>query len=121
MINIKDKTVRELLNIWKGILKGGQERSEARIESVLAKYPNQKIHRTSGTPIIFDKTCSQEQRSIQRILCNYMPEHRNLIESEPDLTGYQWKISDYVELYFNHYYLVIEKLGEVIGNVSTKK
>ncbi len=121
MIDVKDKTIQELLNIWKGVLKGGQERSKARVESVLVKHPCQKINRTSGSPVVFDRVCSKEQRSIQKILCGYMPEHQNLITSEPALTGYLWKMLDYVELYFNHYYLVIAKLEEVIGNASAKK
>jgi hypothetical protein len=48
-----------------------------------------------------------------------LPEHEILILSEPtEILDFDWKIEDYLELYSNHYNLVVIKLLEIVEKLN---
>lgn len=101
------ESVKSFLVVWEQLLETGRIASNKK-----QKDPNKRIHRTTGSPIIFDRSSWKEQINIQKSLTHLMPEYKDLINSEPALNGYEWKTSDYIELFFDHYELVIYKLKE---------
>lgn len=109
-------STQQMLNVWSSLLKLGIINANDTVDEILKRDPDKKIHRTNGPPIVYDRLTSQSQIEIQAQLCKLMPEHTDVINSEPALTGYNWKIKDYVELYYNHYNLVIIKLKETLCN-----
>jgi hypothetical protein len=67
----------------------------------------------TGKKQIFDYVSEKRQKEIQNRLYYLMPEHTMLIASEPCILDEEWNVSDYIELYYNHYALVIEKLRKI--------
>lgn len=109
-------STQRLLNVWSSLLELGVNNANNTVDEILKRDPHKKIHRTNGPPIVYDRLTSQSHIDIQTQLCKLMPEHTDIINSEPALTGYNWGIKDYVELYYSHYNLVIIKLKEILCN-----
>jgi len=74
-----------------------------------------RIKRTTGIPVIFDLESYESQTKIQKSLCEELPQWINIINSKPAISGYAWVRRDYIELYFNHFRLVVEKLHGIIN------
>lgn len=104
------------LKSWELVLQTGKKISLENIAKRLEKDPNERIHRTDDPPIVFDRKFYAAQRDIQSQLTQQFPEHTELINSVPAITGYEWKIVDYIDLYFRHFHLVIQKLRKKLCN-----
>ncbi len=106
--------VRELLKQWTTLINMGEQASKTKAE----KSPDGllgRIKRTTGQPVIFDFETYDDQRIIQNSLCMELPQWSNVIRSKPEvMDGYQWTRSDFIELYFGHFRLVVEKLRRII-------
>ncbi len=112
------REIQQLLSLWKSTLRLGFNNSNDIVDEIRKRDPQKKIHRTTGPPVIYDRLTFHSQIGLQAQLCKLMPEHIEIINSEPALTGHDWPIKDYVELYYNHYNLVVTKLKEILCNVA---
>ena len=75
-----------------------------------------RIKRTKGDPVIFDADSFLRQKVIQKDLCTAMPGKAPLIRSKPELMdGYAWIKIDFIELYFEHYRIVTEKIRAIVN------
>lgn len=78
-----------------------------------------RIKRTTGNPIIFDLETHRSQKTIQNLLCQELPQWADLVRSQPDIMdGYQWTRKDFIDLYFGHFRLIIEKLQQIINQIT---
>jgi len=102
------------LKTWELILETGKEMSLEKTSEILLKNPNARINRIDNPPIIFDRKFYIAQKRIQDTLTQQHPEYSDLINSVPPITGYAWKIVDYIDLYFSHFNLVVQKLKESV-------
>ena len=59
---------------------------------------------------IFDYISEKRQKEIQNKLYYLMPEYSFLISNEPPIFDEEWPVEDYIELCYNHYMIIIEKL-----------
>ncbi len=106
--------VKKLLAEWTIVLEEGRNTSNVNAKEIKGDDPSKRIHRITGSPVIFDRQSFNRQLNIQKELYKHMPKQRGLIKSEPALGGFAWPISDYIHLYFDHYELVVLKLKEVL-------
>lgn len=114
---MNSELVDQLLIQWDGILTAAEVHINEKINK-FSEGRHTRIRRTEGRPVVFDFKTALRQREIQDRLGAELPQLANIIRSEPALQGYNWKVGDYVELYLQHYRLVIQKIKEVIANVS---
>jgi len=59
----------------------------------------------------------QEQQKIVDELCQELPQLEELIRSEPYLENLEWKTMDCIEIVFNHYNLVIQKVRDFLRDL----
>lgn len=102
-----------LLSEWDFVLEDFSTRTIKQAE-LFANGPNTRIHRVEGPPLVFDITSSNKQKQIQESLSKELPDLKELINSEPAIQGHAWTVGDYVELYVEHYKLVIQKVTEAM-------
>lgn len=108
--------VENLLIQWRELLKLNAKNSKekaSRLKGGLGKRVQ-----LNGRVVIFDYETIKTQNQIQKQLIELLPEHESLILSEPAILDFDWKTEDYLELYANHYNLVVNKLLEVVGKVE---
>ena len=110
------ETVEKLLNQWKQLLKINAKNSKEKAS--LLKGGLKRRVKPEGKAVIFDYQTSKIQLQIQNQLIKLIPEHETLILSEPAILDFNWTTEDYLELYNNHYNLVINKLLEVVEKVK---
>ena len=118
MNNDTAKATQQLLRVWSLLLVSGRASSNKSANTIKKTDPEKRIHRITGPPVVFDRVFCGAQIELQKSLSILMPEHVELINVEPDLNGYHWKISDYIELYFDHYELIVAKLKETFCAVE---
>jgi hypothetical protein len=115
-----DKTtyelIEKLLEQWKKLLKINAKNSIEKASRL--KGGLKRRVKLEGKAIIFDYQTIKIQNQIQKQLIELLPEYEALILSEPAILDFDWKTEDYLELYSNHYNLVVDKLMEVVGKVS---
>jgi len=115
-----DKTTYELseklLEQWKKLLKINAQNSLEKASQL--KGGLKKRIKIEGKIVIFDYPTTKIQTQIQKQLIKLLPEHEKLIMSEPAIFDFDWRVEDYLELYSNHYCLVVNKLMEVVGKVN---
>jgi len=107
--------VERLLEQWKIVLRLNAKNSLAKASQI--KGGLKKRIKFEGKIIIFDYPTTKAQHQIQNELLRLMPELQALIVSEPAILDFDWITEDYLELYNNHYNLVIEKISQVLGRV----
>jgi hypothetical protein len=107
-----------LLAEWKRILDTGRVTANGKAAEIVRRDPEKRIDRISGQPVIYDRFSFQRQRQIQKRLVDQLPQHKDLILSVPALSGHPWKILDYIELYFNHYEIIVKKLKEITSHAQ---
>ena len=112
------ESIEGLLTKWHGILIAAKMRIDSKIDQ-FSNGRDTRIKRTEGRPVVFDLRTAMQQKDIQDQLCVELPQLANVIRSEPAIQGYNWKVGDYVELYLQHYQLVIQKVREAITNVNS--
>lgn len=108
--------IEKLLVQWQKLLKLNARASLEKASQL--KGGLKKRVKLEGKTIIFDYPTTKIQNQIQKQLIKLLPEHESLILSEPAILDFDWKTEDYLELYNNHYNLVISKLLEVVGKVK---
>ncbi len=107
--------VQELLAQWVELIVVG-ERVSIEKASKNNEGLNGRIRRTTGKSVIFDFESYDEQVRIQNLLCKELPQWADVIRSQPEIMdGYSWTRRDFIELYFGHFRLVIEKLKKIIN------
>lgn len=106
----------KLLIQWQKLLKINARNSLEKASQI--KGGLKKRVKLEGKVVIFDYQTIKIQKQIQNQLIKLLPEHEALILSEPAILDFDWKTEDYLELYNNHYNLVISKLLEVVGKVK---
>jgi len=115
-----DKTtyelIEKLLEQWKKLLKINAKNSIEKASRL--KGGLKRRVKLEDKAIIFDYQTIKIQNQIQKQLIELLPEYEALILSEPAILDFDWKTEDYLELYSNHYNLVVDKLLEVVGKVS---
>lgn len=111
----------QLLETWRQVLLFGEKISYAKaLKNSDGLGVDGRIRRTKGSPITFDMKTYSCQKQIQQELCQELPMYKKLINSTPEIMdGYRWTRKDFIELYFSHYLLVVEKLTKLIGTTST--
>jgi len=78
-----------------------------------------RITRTTGTPVIFDFDAFGNQNAVQSSLCQEIPQYADLIRSKPEIMdGHAWTRGDFIELYFGHFRLVVDKLRRLTGQTT---
>lgn len=103
--------VKTLLEEWETVLKENLHRSSDNAINQCGSL-NNKIQDPKGECVIFDSKGYVKQTHIQGKLAKLLPNLRNIIYSEPNINDYKWTIKDYLQLYFSHYTIVIEKIRE---------
>jgi hypothetical protein len=110
--------VQQLLDRWDTLLEMGEQTAKTKA-SKNADGLEGRIRRTTGTPVIFDFDTYENQKYIQNSLCQKLPQYANLIRSTPEImNGHAWIRNDFIELYFGHFRLVVEKLRRLIGQTT---
>jgi hypothetical protein len=104
----------ELLEQWKDLINIGEQKS--RVKATKSKDGLLgRIKRTTGQPVIFDFDIYNDQKEIQNKLCKELPHLTNLIRSQPEIMdGYPWIRGDFIELYYEHYRIIIKKIRQFI-------
>lgn len=107
------KKINSLLNTWNLIIDIGEKvsiKKASKNKDGLAS----RIKRKKGKPIIFDCDTYAVQLKIQAALCTELPQFTGIINSQPEIMdGYSWTYCDFVELYYSHFHVVIEKLRRI--------
>lgn len=110
--------VQALLKQWEIILEIGEQAAKTTAEKSTNGLLG-RIKRTTGQPVVFDLTSYEKQKIIQNDLCKELPRWADVIRSKPEIMdGYSWTRKDFIELYFDHFQLVIEKLKRVVEKTS---
>lgn len=106
--------IRTLLERWITSIDAGEKISKNNAK----KLPDGllgKIKRATGQPVIFDLKTHEQQRELQKEIRQECPQFADLILSQPEIMdGFHWTRRDFIELYFSHYRLVVEKLYRII-------
>jgi len=109
--------IEKLLEQWQKLLKINARSSLEKAS--LLKGGLKKRVKLEGKTIIFDYPTTKIQTQIQKQLIELLPEHEILILSEPtEILDFDWKVEDYLELYANHYNLVVVKLLETVERLK---
>lgn len=106
--------IRTLLEQWTTSIDVGEKTSKNNAE----KLPDGllgKIKRATGQPVIFDLETYERQKKLQKAIRQECPQFADLVLSQPEIMdGFHWTRRDFIELYFSHYRLVVEKLHRII-------
>lgn len=107
--------IQQLFDKWDILLDTGEKAAKTKASQNTDGLEG-RIRRTTGTPVIFDFDTFENQRGIQNLLCQKLPQFANLIRSQPEIMdGHAWIRGDFIELYFRHFRLVVEKLRKLTG------
>lgn len=110
--------VRKLLQRWDTLLEVGEYTSKIKASKSAGGLCG-RIRRTKGQPVIFDFETFSDQKEIQDSLCKELPQLGDLIRSKPEIMdGYHWTRGDFIDLYYGHFRLVVDKIQGII-NEST--
>lgn len=110
--------IRSLLKQWIEIVDASEQRSKEKA-SRNGGGLDERIRRTTGTPVIFDFETYESQQKLQNLLCIEIPQFANLIKSIPEImNGFPWTRKDFIELYAEHFRLVVEKLQRIIDQAA---
>jgi len=102
-----------LLREWKCLVATGEEVSKKNAGKSKGGLFG-RIKRTRGHPVVFDFNTHSTQLQIQEELCNELPAWADVIRSQPEIMdGHPWTRGDFIELYYSHFRLVIEKLQKI--------
>jgi len=113
----KLNNAKELLAERSGNVLEGRTKS-LRHARAFPKGLSTRLSRLPTPPVIFDLRVWEQQCLIQTKLHNIFPQFKDIICSKPATDGYLWKVGDYIDLYYDHYTLVIRKIRKLIANAS---
>lgn len=112
MVNPK---VSVLLDKWEMLLETTQRTAIQKIKKMPGGMEG-RIKRTEGSPVVFDSDGYNAQQIIQQELIKELPEYASHIASDPPLMdGHPWLRRDFVQLYFEHYKILIQNLRSEIN------
>lgn len=115
-MNSEKCVVGKLIAQWLSLIIEGSQQS-----CINAKKMSNGLHTRlkskRSKPKILDHKTHIKQKKIQVALVKELPHLKDLIYSEPAITDYDWIVSDYIELYYNHFTIVVQKLCETTINV----
>lgn len=107
---MNETKIMELLNEWEELLVYNKDIWIDKV-SAMADGLDGRLKRTNGHPVVFDADNCERQQRFQGLLSQELPELMVIIHSVPDLMdGFAWTRGDYIDLYFEYYQMVIEKL-----------
>jgi len=110
--------VQTLLQQWIGLIDVSEHKSKMKARQSVTGLDG-RIRRTIGKPVIFDFDTYQDQQKIQNSLCQELPHLANIVRSQPEIMdGYQWTRRDFIELYAEHFRLVVGKLQKIIDQAT---
>lgn len=113
--------VQNLLREWEICIRQGKLRSRQKAHQQKPDGLSGRLKRTVGKPVIFDFEAYSKQKEIQNSLCKEVPELESLIRSEPEIMdGYSWTREDFIDLYFRHFEIVIERIRRNSENSGEK-
>jgi hypothetical protein len=102
-----------LLREWVCLITRGETISKEKADKSLGGLLG-RIKRTKGQPVVFDFETHNEQLKIQDELCSELPAWADVIRSQPEIMdGHPWTRGDFIELYYSHFRLVVEKLQKI--------
>lgn len=114
----KQKVYR-LLSEWRMLIEVGTEFSIQKADRQPGGLSG-RINRTTGHPVVFDSGTYQQQITIQKQLCIELPRWSDLIQSQPAIMdGHRWNRKDFIELYYSHYHLVVDKLKQIMNHITS--
>lgn len=106
--------INHLLDIWSKLLIVGEELAQDKVTKSNGSLDG-RIKRTTGQPVIFDFETYKKQTRIQAELSTELPLLTDLINSQPAIMdGFSWTKRDFIELYFYHYNMVVQKLKDKV-------
>ena len=110
--------VQRMLEDWSLLLEAGEHLAKQKVKKTQDGLEG-RITRTTGTPVIFDFGTYNYQKDIQKELCEEIPQFANLIRSVPEIMdGYAWTRGCFIELYFEHFRLVVDKLRRLTNQTT---
>ena len=110
--------VQELLKRWSVIIEIGERASRTKASKGGAGLMA-RIRRTTGKPVIFDFETYEDQKEIQNFLCKELPKWSDIILSKPEIMdGNAWTRGDFIELYYEHFRLVSQKLQRITNKAA---
>ena len=110
--------IKTLLNKWVELIDTSKQISIKKASNAQGGLLG-RIKRTTGKPVIFDSKTYDEQKTIQKSLCEELPKWADIITSQPQIMdGYPWIRKDFIELYFSHFDLVVEKLQRIVDQYN---
>lgn len=105
--------VQTLIRKWSGLIDVNEAISKEKADQNTDGLRG-RIKRTIGTPIVFDLKTHKDQQKIQNALCQELPQWNSLINSQPEIMdGHAWLRGDFIELYAEHFRIVVEKLKRI--------
>lgn len=114
-MNTEKYTVGQLIAEWLKIIILGIQQSRENAKK-MSDGLQTRIRPKQNKLKILDHKTHIRQKKIQEELAKKLPHLKELIYSEPAITDHDWKVSDYIELYYEHYTIVIQKLCEITTN-----
>jgi len=108
-------TVGKLIAEWLEVIIEGAQQSHQNAKKMRNGLQT-RIKSKQNKPKILDHKTHIRQRKIQAALAKELPHLKELIYSEPAITDHEWKIEDYIELYYDHFTIVVQKLCEITTN-----
>lgn len=105
--------IEALLSCWEHLI----EEDINIIHDKISNLPgglNGRLKKKVGSVAVFNAEGRKRLQDIRQIIATAFPEMKDLIMSDPDflLNGHHWKRGDYVELYFEHYKILIDKIRQ---------
>ena len=112
---MNETNIQKLLKQWTILINNGERISKTKAEKNTDGLMG-RIKRTTGQPVVFDLETHNKQKEIQKSICQELPQWSDIILSEPEIMhGYSWTRYDFIELYFEHFRMVVEKLQRIIN------
>lgn len=116
-MNLEKSTVGELIAEWLKVIIVGSQQSRENVKK-MSDGLQTRIRSKQNKLKILDHKTHIRQKKIQELLAKKLPDLKGLIYSEPAITDHDWKASDYIELYYEHFTIVIQKLCEITTNAK---
>ncbi|UCG02448.1 MAG: hypothetical protein JSW11_00350 [Candidatus Heimdallarchaeota archaeon] len=116
---MSESQIRSLLKDWSDLLENGEKKAKTKASELKGSLLG-RTKRTTGSPIIYEHKIYSQQSNIQKRLCEVLPKWTDLIMCQPTILmdGHSWPRGDYIELYFSHYKLIVEKLQKILNQKS---
>jgi len=116
-LNLEKSTTGELIAEWLKVIILGSQQSRENVKK-MSDGLQTRIRPKQNKLKVLDHKTHIRQKKIQELLAKKLPDLKELIYSEPAITDHDWKASDYIELYYEHFTIVIQKLCEITTNAK---